>query len=577
MVTNTRKTIQKIVIASALAVALVFLFLNFNKIRFWAEEINNGNTQIDQNSLTTNWQDYANQGSTATDIKVPKYEKFELTFDINWYKNGQFSDPNSKYNPLTAEWSDGAVYRAGNFIRFNDNIYKTKIDVPGKWYKYGLEYEPDTVVIYQNKAYKSIKNTPVNWIAGTTYNLNDRIRNDNDLIFEYKYPTSSEATANNKPGSQGGGAYWQKVGDGNMVILEPDYASSEYWQEQIAYNIDTKPETGNWQEYWEDTGQKYVNPYWPYEESPASNTPENIASRGDGKEPVPSKVGISVDGIFSNDNWQTEKTQPGFYYQDYDYDKTKIAGQSWLYPKGNPVWKVRFTAPTNGNWKYKIRVTDRSGTSYTSDQNTFLALNEVKNTENHGFVRVSADDSRYFVGDDNKYLNFVGLNDDTKDPAEMDSIYAGMVNQGINLIRPWWQGSQGPVVFGGSGQGCFFGYNPMCLNYGVNENAKPGELFSENEMGISHTGNISVTAQVKNNSRYRISTQIKTSALSGTGDYGIALKTDGGVNGNFFGAPLTQKLSGDTDWTELSAVVSTFDTYNFLNSINLRPKLYDTI
>ena len=51
------------------------------------------------------------------------------------------------------------------------------------------------------------------------------------------------------------------------------------------------------------TGAVATNPYFPYDPSPPPGAPAG--------------VGISVDGLFSPDNWTTVITQPGFLYQDY--------------------------------------------------------------------------------------------------------------------------------------------------------------------------------------------------------------------------------------------------------------------
>jgi len=51
------------------------------------------------------------------------------------------------------------------------------------------------------------------------------------------------------------------------------------------------------------TGTVATNPYFPYDPNPPNG--------------VPAGVGISVDALFSPDNWTTVITQPAFLYQDY--------------------------------------------------------------------------------------------------------------------------------------------------------------------------------------------------------------------------------------------------------------------
>ena len=122
-------------------------------------------------------------------------------------------------------------------------------------------------------------------------------------------------------------------------------------------------------------------------------------------------MGVSVDGLFSVDNWQTTIVQPGFYFQDYDLENylcTPDSPQAWLYPKGNPTWKIRFSPTTVGTWQYMIRVTDSSGTiTYTPPNNSFTCIASSL----HGFVGVSPTDARYFQTSDSggQYLNLQGL------------------------------------------------------------------------------------------------------------------------------------------------------------------------
>jgi hypothetical protein len=52
-------------------------------------------------------------------------------------------------------------------------------------------------------------------------------------------------------------------------------------------------------------GSTATNPDFPYDSDPPAG--------------VPAGVGITVDGLFSPDNWTTVYTQPAFLYQPYTY------------------------------------------------------------------------------------------------------------------------------------------------------------------------------------------------------------------------------------------------------------------
>lgn len=276
-----------------------------------------------------------------------------------------------------------------------------------------------------------------------------------------------------------------------------------------------------------------TNSYWPYDTSPNQG--------------VPSGVGVSVDGLFSNDNWATTIVQPAFYFQDYDRNNYLYSWlkRDWLYPKGTPIWKIRFAPALPGTWKYKIRVTDSSGTyTYDTPSNTFTCTS----SSNRGFVRVSSSDPRYFETSDGSYLNMIGLSDYVTCTYDVDSLYATYKANGINLLRPWWQGSQGPILFGMSGQGGVPNWRNLWL---TTEAAKPGEMFSGKIVG---SNTISTSVDVKPSTKYKYSVWVKTVGLTGSGDYGAYLQAFDCTQPD---TPLTSKVRGDTNWTQLTASITT--------------------
>ena len=86
-------------------------------------------------------------------------------------------------------------------------------------------------------------------------------------------------------------------------------------------------------------------PQLPYDAAP----PPGLAGR----------VGITVEGLFlppGQDNWALAQRQPGFLYQDYE--REQVDGREWLYPRGEPVWTVRFAPTESGEWRYRVRAQD---------------------------------------------------------------------------------------------------------------------------------------------------------------------------------------------------------------------------
>ncbi|NLN75560.1 MAG: hypothetical protein GX139_04570, partial [Armatimonadetes bacterium] len=289
-----------------------------------------------------------------------------------------------------------------------------------------------------------------------------------------------------------------------------------------------------------DVATVATNPYWPYDESPNTG--------------VPARVGVSVDGLFSNDNWQTTITQPAFYYQDYERQAISSGDQKkdWMYPVGKPNWRIRFTPSLAGQWKYRIRVTDSSGTTiHEPIDNTFNCISSA----NRGFVRVSPTDSRYFETSDGSYLNLIGLSDSTTVTYAMDELYSKYAFNSVNLLRVWWQGSQGPVLFGMSGQGGIpiWMWQPHNLNVTA-EAARPGDLFSGKISGNSQVWAPDVG--VKPNRDYRFSAWVKTAGTTGTEDYGAFLELSG---------VQSEKLTEDTDWTLLTINVRSGSAQNTMS------------
>lgn len=121
-----------------------------------------------------------------------------------------------------------------------------------------------------------------------------------------------------------------------------------------------------------------AHPQFPYDPSPAP-----------GLEWID---GVTVDGLFTPDNWQTLYRRPAFLNQRYQ--RALRGNEEWLYPVGNPVWTVRFAPPTLGTWKYRIEAHEAKGTAQSAERS--FAVTAPTNPNNHGPVRVSPLDSRYF-------------------------------------------------------------------------------------------------------------------------------------------------------------------------------------
>ena len=164
------------------------------------------------------------------------------------------------------------------------------------------------------------------------------------------------------------------------------------------------------------------NPQMPYDTSPPP-----------GIEP---EFGISVDALFSPDNWQTIYSQPAFYFQDFTHAVKD--GSDWLYPTNSFLWKVRFAPNQPGTWQYKLVAQDAQGQVETTPQSF-----EVVTSLNKGFIRVSQTDSRYFEYEDGTYFPALGYNMNYDHVSWINPIqdnaehFQKMSQNGIQLVRVW--------------------------------------------------------------------------------------------------------------------------------------------
>ena len=102
--------------------------------------------------------------------------------------------------------------------------------------------------------------------------------------------------------------------------------------------------------------------------------------------------GVTVDALFTPDNWQTVYRRPAFLYQPYQ--RALKNDQEWLYPVGDPVWTVRFAPPEAGTWRYRIEAREARGTAQSAERTFTVTAPAAPN--NHGPVQVAPLDSRYF-------------------------------------------------------------------------------------------------------------------------------------------------------------------------------------
>ncbi len=198
-----------------------------------------------------------------------------------------------------------------------------------------------------------------------------------------------------------------------------------------------------------DVASQASNPYLPYDAAPPSG--------------VTPGAGVSVDALFSPDNWRTTYVQPAFYYQEFLHEVR--SEDEWIYPTADFFWKVRFSPNVPGNWQYQIVVRDANGVSASP-----VSAFSVADSLSPGFVRVSQRDPRYFEFDNGAYFPALGYNlpynalNWTNPVLDNREHFAIMGENGIQLVRFWltqWS------IFGSAwnpwigSQNNYAGYIPM--------------------------------------------------------------------------------------------------------------------
>jgi hypothetical protein len=310
---------------------------------------------------------------------------------------------------------------------------------------------------------------------------------------------------------------------------------------------------------------------WPYDPNPPAE--------------VTAGVGITVNAIFTNPFGQSF-TQPAFLYQPFTYQV--INNRDWLYPQGPWVWMVRFSPNQTGTWSYRLTAQDAGGTAQSSS----AFFTAVANTDNHGFIKVSPNDNRYFEFSDGTYFPGLGYNMNWDHVGWINPITGNSANftvmgqNGIQLVRLWlseW------AVYGAHWNPwrcilprCSAEWPEITADAAYQDHQVAITMYAGYNACMSSGHWLSPPIAVKPNSDYRIRVRVKTQDIIGPRlagqPYGFVAKvTDDGNSwlqgsGNNcqdpgVGEVVTSYLD-NSDWTEI------FGTYhsgnlNFLSSFYL--------
>ena len=277
----------------------------------------------------------------------------------------------------------------------------------------------------------------------------------------------------------------------------------------------------------------------PYDPSPPSG--------------VTAGIGVTVNALFTSPSGHVY-TQPAFYYQDFDYQVK--SGREWMYPNGNYSWKVRFAPNELGTWQYSLTGQDGSGTTQSAAQNF-----TVTDSSNHGFVKVSQKDPRYFEFIDGTYFPGLGYNmnynaiDWSNPVLNNQNNFQTMAQNGIQLVRMWlsqWSiwGSAWNPWYGIRND--YDGYIPRTglITYGSSDpvSAQMVLVYSEDSSGNQNSGSwfdacrfiggFQAAPAVKENTQYHIKIRYKAYDITGprVGSYpnfGFVAKVQNPNDGNW--------------------------------------------
>ncbi len=269
--------------------------------------------------------------------------------------------------------------------------------------------------------------------------------------------------------------------------------------------------------------------------------------------------GISVDAIFTTPDGR-RVTQPAFFYQAYT--NLPANSQDGLLPDGRPQWQVRFTPQQPGTWRVRIRAVDADGMSLSGE--TLVEVRGASQNPNRakGFLRVSTRDRRYFEFADGSPFHPVGLNDGFDSATGAEQRLAQFEENGINLVRAWMSAAG---INGSQWTAWSTFYLPFD-GYLPPTSLESKDVFPGHELAYRldstnpclFQGWLSGPVAVQPDTTYRVWARVK---VQGVGAEGFVIKTGDWLEKRCEqageGRPLTQPLSGSSNWTEVSGALRT--------------------
>lgn len=342
----------------------------------------------------------------------------------------------------------------------------------------------------------------------------------------------------------------------NVEIVNPDVA--RYEKLEIAFDVETSATQLN----------------LPFDENP----PPGLRAG----------EGISVDALFSNDNFQTTITQPAFFYQPFDYQF--IYNRDHWTPDGAPYWLVRFAPRAAGEWQVRLRVQDQDGTTIFPENGAlhfrvheggvtrYDGLRQNPYTR-RGLVRVSENDPRYFEFEDGAPFVGLGYGSAVDSIPNIEKRFRAWQLNGLQFARVWMSG----LGINGS-QWTPWAFPKQPFTFGtpdllVDNTQSFGDATFSFRLDQEHPCMFADFWQggipVKPNTAYSVTVRAKLTNVApkeNAPNAGLAVIHQGWLDngcGDLNAASIVPSRIGTTDWYTTTGTLTTGDNQQFLDFLYL--------
>jgi hypothetical protein len=298
------------------------------------------------------------------------------------------------------------------------------------------------------------------------------------------------------------------------------------------------------------------NPFFIYDANPPAGLDEDI--------------GVTVDVLFTPDNWITTIIQPAFYYQPYDF--TARESRDHFVPSGPACFMVRFTPQIAGDWQLRVRIEDASGISYYPGENQSISFKVGSQPsslyKSRGFLKVSPTDPRYFEFQNGSPFIGVGFNDSFNGTTEVAEKMKSYEWYKMNFMRVWMSGSG---INGShwtswashhlSGDGYLPGVN---FDTSITYDGGDVSLRLDDNNPCLFTEFWQGGVPVVPNTSYTVWARVRLEGVdrpANSGDYGFVIKQGDWLEMDCTkpdtGKPITELINGSTGWVTVTGTYRT--------------------